>query len=278
MYVKKDFKMQCEAQTIIESTSSDFASCCQSILKKFDGTCFQHNRVYNNMEHFWLTTRPDFTAVYFKEGMYNYALCERHPTTYRKGILLWDNWEETSDAFIKVGKPAQDEFNISHGVSIFEPSESYCDIYEIGLKRHDSNTALKLATELSYALNFIKHYKERAKGLISYADKHRYKLEYSHDKLFSPHKHNVILELECRNNGQLVSFERLTVREYECLAWLTRGKTIPEIALILGISKRTVEKFIANIKSKLECYTLFQIGRFVGKHNKYFNKIFECIK
>lgn len=52
----------------------------------------------------------------------------------------------------------------------------------------------------------------------------------------------------------------LTAREKECAYWLFCGKTIPEIALILEISKRTVEKFIINIKEKFNCCTLFQLG------------------
>jgi FixJ family two-component response regulator len=55
-------------------------------------------------------------------------------------------------------------------------------------------------------------------------------------------------------------YEKLTAREKESAFWLFNGKTIPEIALILNISKRTVEKFITSIKNKFDCCTLFQLG------------------
>ena len=42
----------------------------------------------------------------------------------------------------------------------------------------------------------------------------------------------------------------LTRREMEVLGWLREGKTCPEIAMILGLSHRTVEKHISNIYRK----------------------------
>lgn len=47
----------------------------------------------------------------------------------------------------------------------------------------------------------------------------------------------------------------LTTREHTCLYYLVKGKTAPEIAIALFISKRTIEKHIANIKEKMQCRT-----------------------
>jgi len=47
----------------------------------------------------------------------------------------------------------------------------------------------------------------------------------------------------------------LSERESECLFLLLRGKTAREIADILFISNRTVEKHTDNIKSKMGCFT-----------------------
>lgn len=43
----------------------------------------------------------------------------------------------------------------------------------------------------------------------------------------------------------------LTLREAEVLYWVTEGKSSPEIALLLALSPRTVEKHLANIYPKL---------------------------
>ena len=47
----------------------------------------------------------------------------------------------------------------------------------------------------------------------------------------------------------------LNDRELECLTWSARGKTSPEIAVILGLSKRTVNFHIENACRKLNVST-----------------------
>jgi DNA-binding NarL/FixJ family response regulator len=47
----------------------------------------------------------------------------------------------------------------------------------------------------------------------------------------------------------------LNERELECLTWAARGKTSPEIATILGLSKRTVNFHIENACRKLNVST-----------------------
>lgn len=50
----------------------------------------------------------------------------------------------------------------------------------------------------------------------------------------------------------------LTPRETQCLTWAARGKTMAETALILGITKRTVEFHLDNARTKLNAMTLSQ--------------------
>lgn len=52
-------------------------------------------------------------------------------------------------------------------------------------------------------------------------------------------------------SGTLAPLPRLTARENEVLNWIAHGKNNPEIALILGLSVRTVYKHVENIFGKL---------------------------
>ena len=45
----------------------------------------------------------------------------------------------------------------------------------------------------------------------------------------------------------------LTKRQMQCAEYLLSGMTATEIANELGLSRRTVEYYLANIKSKLKC-------------------------
>lgn len=53
----------------------------------------------------------------------------------------------------------------------------------------------------------------------------------------------------------------LTAREEECSLLLLEGMTLKEIAKILGLSPRTVEFYLKNIKTKLNCRTKFHMMR-----------------
>lgn len=48
---------------------------------------------------------------------------------------------------------------------------------------------------------------------------------------------------------------KLSPRENECLFFTLQGKTAKEIAIILNLSRRTVEEYISSIKQKLNCTT-----------------------
>jgi DNA-binding CsgD family transcriptional regulator len=47
----------------------------------------------------------------------------------------------------------------------------------------------------------------------------------------------------------------LTRRENEILEWVARGKTNPEIAVILGIAPTTVRRHLENVYAKLGVHT-----------------------
>lgn len=69
-----------------------------------------------------------------------------------------------------------------------------------------------------------------------------------------PQEGNHLLLLEQRQrspSSALLKCFGLTKREVEILDWVVRGKTNPEIGLILGVSRRTVHKHLEHIYLKL---------------------------
>lgn len=50
----------------------------------------------------------------------------------------------------------------------------------------------------------------------------------------------------------------LTARQVECLRWAQEGKTAWEIGRIMGISKRTVESYLAIVFERLDVHTRVQ--------------------
>jgi len=69
-----------------------------------------------------------------------------------------------------------------------------------------------------------------------------------------------IAEREIEITKEKKALSLLSQREMDCVHWYLKGKNSGEIAIILGISRRTVETHIENAKSKLDCTNLFQLG------------------
>jgi len=68
--------------------------------------------------------------------------------------------------------------------------------------------------------------------------------------------HNVIIRLNSKKDE--CQEPLLTRREKQCLYWASRGKTVQETALILGISHNTVRAYIESARRALDCYTIAQ--------------------
>jgi len=59
--------------------------------------------------------------------------------------------------------------------------------------------------------------------------------------------------------------DHFTKREKDCLGYLVYGLTTKEIAFELGISPRTVEFYLNNIKDKMGCYCKSQLLKIILK-------------
>jgi DNA-binding NarL/FixJ family response regulator len=57
----------------------------------------------------------------------------------------------------------------------------------------------------------------------------------------------------------------LTTREIEVLKWVTEGKRDSEIATVLGVSVRTINKHVQSILSKLNVETRTAAARYVAR-------------
>ena len=57
----------------------------------------------------------------------------------------------------------------------------------------------------------------------------------------------------------------LTQREYECVLGILKCMTYRRIALVMGVSRRTVECYVKTIKEKLSCQSREELMRVIAK-------------
>ena len=74
-------------------------------------------------------------------------------------------------------------------------------------------------------------------------------------KISSQQAQQIIKNALIHFHYQQIDNVKLSKRESECLYYLSKGRTIKDIAKFLKISHRTVEDYIGNIKSKLNWFS-----------------------
>ena len=67
---------------------------------------------------------------------------------------------------------------------------------------------------------------------------------------FSGKKDNLRRKIELTTSSYQLT---LTLREAETLLLISYGNTVPETAQLLGLSTRTVELYVVNLRSKFQC-------------------------
>lgn len=168
-----------------------------------------------------------WTSHYFREGYDNIDPVLQDP---RRRMFLWDGREARSAKSAKERRLFDDalSFKIRTGLTVRIPSSQ------------NQFAAFTLAVD------------ERSLGLDRF-------IESSEDMLermgLTYHAHVSAARVGCTPvNGQQVS--SLTQRERQCLAWVSDGKTMQDIADILGVSLSGVKFHLDNARGSLAASTL----------------------
>ncbi|MCK4870372.1 MAG: LuxR family transcriptional regulator [Gammaproteobacteria bacterium] len=149
-------------------------------------------------------------------------------------------------------------------MTIIHKHTDYCDIFEMSAPKNHLNTDEFYTANIDLLQNYAAYFMEAAEKIITNAEQNKFILEYPDDYDRYHEYEDLETGLIDETKQPLITkselYSLLTIREKQILAWLFQGKTSAEIAIILGISRRTVEKFIPRLKIKSNCQSLFQLG------------------
>jgi DNA-binding CsgD family transcriptional regulator len=126
-------------------------------------------------------------------------------------------------------------YQVAHAPVAHNPPHGWCRQLSVPVLLHPG---------LISSLNFVGHqedFTERDREMLNIVRKH-FKQAYQNTEAATVRTTAI--------SQPLMSFQ-LTFREAEIGLWLAEGKTNPEIAAILGLSPRTVEKHVEHILVKL---------------------------
>lgn len=238
-------------------------------LKSIGLSYFTFDRTYEDGSHLRLTNAGKWIESYYRTELYKQAIFEKDPRLFCNGFVFW-SWLKREPIY-----SAASEHNIDHGLTIIERNKQYADFFHFGTTLDNFISQETLISHINFLHRFVAYFKQETHKLILTAEKTRFILP------IDAHEEIHLQELEYNKSYPLEDLLKktevsrlylgddydnayLTRRELDILSLLKDGKKPVRIANSLGISNRTLETHIKNIKEKFKCSTLFDLGFKLG--------------
>lgn len=232
---------------------------------------FAHVNVTNDGEFAAISNNPGFGELYMGKGYYN-ADIHLAKTSQLGKYVIWDAIEldgeskqlnedaaqfgvEHTFTLIEEGEQSKNFYHFSSnlmGKSINQEYLRNIDLLKIFVTQFCEN--INESKELSKAYNIKFSIDDNSSGFTTNND------YFSKDNLEMRDK--FLKDIRSANNN--INYA-LSKREIECLKLYVQGNTAKEISLILGLSRRSIENYIYNIKGKLGVSTKVDLIHFIQK-------------
>ncbi len=211
---------------------------------------------------------PDYGRQYLNRSYYNADVHHSFNDVVSKPIyLLWDNVTQTKHQ-IELYDLAK-EFGHSHTLTIIQQHEDINHCYHFS--GSNSNNAINQIYfhHLDYLHAFIHYFNDKLNSIAELQEIYDFQFTAIDDKVDTNINIQTLTSIHEFDDLQLnfnnaIAFKRqlhlLTKEELQCLHWLHKGKSAELTSQIVGKSRKTIERHIANAKIKLHCHTAFQLG------------------
>lgn len=227
---------------------------------------FWYSCIRDDGGFFQIGNRPDVAEVYFSNRLHVHNPFVCHPKNYHHNQAIMTGGFPDGP-FQRAQKVVGERLGFHNIFFIYKG----CGAQKHGLHFSSSKPNLPLDTIFlrhsnllsSFADYFLQQWQENSRFMDSFmidiASDMGEKFYQLNPKIQRLHDKAKTLSL-VKEMGLLDAFaEALTAREEECAKEYLLGKTAGQIAAALGISRRTAEHHIENIKAKLGCTTKPQL-------------------
>jgi len=242
-------------------------------------TYFTFDRTYTDGSHLRLTSAGEWVEYYYRQKLYDVAIFEKSPALFTNGVLFW-SWLNRDPIYSKAAL-----HDIDHGLTIVQPHKLYCDFFHFGTGVDNPIPEATILSQLDFLHRFIAVFKQKAQSLIKKSEADRFILPTKSNTEFAIKEVVAANNLGVLKQGEIKRFYLgdeygdgyLTGKEMQILLHLCNGKKLVDAAKMLFISEKTVETHIGNIKNKLKCRTMFELG-VVSQHLGIQNIAFKAKK
>jgi DNA-binding CsgD family transcriptional regulator len=237
---------------ILYSSADELKQICAPLRSCFGVETFAYVKIYPDLSRVHLDTNAAWSEFFYKHA-YRYHQINRlteskHWEPGYSVLYMLDDSECIKDSH---------EFDIGNGVVIADHVNGCTELVCFVLSYRESKSKLVgLLNNIDLLQKFIIYFKNRAVKILENAEKQKIILPFLE---FTLEKASFSFKDEIRRNfletitpSQIIK-NNLTQRELECIRYSAKDMSAKQVAKLLHISPRTVEKHLANAKEKLAC-------------------------
>lgn len=230
---------------------------CEPLQLAFGINSFTYNSISHDGKIFGLNNRPDWSLYHAAHDLFLTDPFWHHPRCYQNGAVLWSNLRLEAEASDSL-QVAKEKYNIAHGLTLIVPHRDRCEFFMFNAPPSHLEIGSIYLNELIWLKQFCQYFKKELKHLIKQVEHNPIDLLELKGKAFLEEKQSPFPAL-CTDKSlfiKTISHEqpiKLTRREKECLNSYLEFKNMQEVADQLKLSIRTVEFYLSNVKSKLDC-------------------------
>ena len=197
-----------------------------------------------------LSARPDWSEHYFRKLFRSYYPAEsmQDHLYIAEGINLWELNQHNL-----IWQDGKNHFSYGNGISLCENQIGYKELYSFYAKSDHTEMNAFYLRNISFLKKFKAYFVEKAAPLITQAERNKFILPLRY-RTTKPSINDATLDtILTQLDMQKTPKASLSKRERDCLEFLAKGWSASEIADSLQLSKRTIQNYIANMKSKWHC-------------------------
>ena len=224
---------------------------------------------------FYLCGNPFWLLHYYKNLYPCIGAFEQEEGLSSCRYILWDDLKK-DDPILEDSKEL---LNMEHGITIVDKFPGGIGFYNLSKRSNCGNVLSEFVNHLEDLNQFVSFFKEKSKHLVKISYENRFVIPKAGDQALEIYSNTKKLKVACKNKKQREGKRTylgadffntyFTTKELECVEWYVQGKNALEISEIMKISKRTVETHIENVKAKLNCTNLCQVGYTLAKIKRW---------
>ena len=244
------------------TSQNDVQQICNPLFKYFNTTYFNFVRRYTDGSESCLTTDSNWTEFFYTNRLYQKVLSDRYarsPSMIHRVKHI--PWTQFSNSPVRLAQSKH--FNTGIGSTIIFTRSNYADFFHFGTRNENCEMEERYANFPEALIQFAHYFYDRGRKLIDNASTKENRLVLPdrtvHKYETTPKDNSFDLEkfiTEAKPKKFMLYTERakeifLSQSEVSCLSMLTSAKTASEMGEVSFRSRRTIEKHIENVKTKL---------------------------